>query len=304
MRFGLSCVTHSHGRHQRQKRALRWALLLTSIFCLVEFLGGIFTKSLALISDAAHMFTDIAALVMSYIALLISQKKADRLRTFGYYRFEILAAILNASLLFFVAFYIVLEAYQRFFSPMPIASKSVLLIAVLGLLVNLIAIRVLHDEQNHNLNFKSAYLEVWSDTLGSIGVILSALLIQLFGWKWVDSFVAVLIAIWILPRAWRLLKASIHILLEGVPEGMDLHKLEQDFLSVQGVLQVHELHVWALSQNKISLTAHVVLDKAYSVEEKLIALNAMLIEKYGILHTTLQLEYKSCEQSHTCLLFD
>lgn len=296
-------MTHSHSLHQRQKRALQYALFLTSLFCLVEFFGGIFTKSLALISDAAHMFTDAAALAMSYVALIISQKKADHLRTFGYYRFEILAAVFNASLLLVVAFYIAIEAYQRLVSPEPIFSQSVLLIAVVGLMVNLISIRLLHQEQHHNMNFKSAYLEVWSDALGSLGVILSALLIQFFRWYWVDSLVAVLIAVWILPRTWCLLKASIHILLEGVPEGINLHSLEQDFLSLQGVKAVHELHVWALSQNKISLTAHVVLDCAYDREESLSRLNAMLLEKYNILHTTLQLEYKDCEQSHACVLF-
>ncbi len=302
MRCGLNFVTHNHAKpaHIRQERALKGAFLLTLIFCFVELFGGVLTKSLALISDAAHMFTDVTALAISYAAIKISQKKADHLRTFGYYRFEILAAVVNAILLFGVAFYIAFEAYRRMSAPAHIQSTMMLVIAFLGLIVNLLSMRLLHREQHDSMNLKSAYLEVWSDALGSIGVIISALLIQWLQWYWADSLIAILIAVWILPRTWNLLKASIHILLEGVPERIDLHQLQQALLQTEGVIEIHELHVWAINHDKISLTAHVVIEKAYNAEQMIALLNEMLFKEYAILHTTLQLEYLHCEQSLKC----
>ena len=302
MPFGLSFVRSNHEahHHSRQERSLKGALLLTLVFFLVELFGGLFTQSLALISDAAHMFTDVTALAISYASIKIGQKKADHLRTFGYYRFEILAAAFNAGLLFIVAFYIAFEAYLRISTPKDIQSMTMLIIAVVGLLVNLFSMRLLHQEQHSSINLKSAYLEVWSDALGSIGVILGALLIQQWGWYWVDSVIAIAIGLWILPRTWVLLKTSIHILLEGVPEKIDIYQLQQAFLKVDGVVGVHELHVWALNHNKISLTAHIVTDEAYHTEQMIMRLNDMLFKEYGILHTTLQLEYQPCNASLEC----
>lgn len=302
MPFGLSFVTSNHKTHHHsgQERSLQGAFVLTSIFFLVELLGGIFTQSLALVSDAAHMFTDVTALAISYAAIKISQKKADHFRTFGYYRFEILAAAFNASLLFIVAFYIAFEAYQRINTPKDIQSTTMLIIAFIGLLVNLFSMKLLHKEQHTSINLKSAYLEVWSDAMGSIGVILGAFLIQQWGWYWVDSLIAIAISLWILPRTWALLKTSIHILLEGVPEQINIQQLQQAFLKVEGVVGIHELHVWALNHDKISLTAHVVIDEAYPTEQMMMKLSDMLFKEYGVLHTTLQLEYQPCNASLEC----
>ena len=201
---------------------MRTALGLTFGFLLAEVIGGVVTGSLALISDAAHMFTDAAALAIALAAIRIARRPADVRRTYGYHRFEILAAAFNALLLFAVALYILFEAYQRFRNPPEIQSTGMLVIASLGLVVNLISIRLLSGGKDSSLNVKGAYLEVWSDLLGSLGVIAGALVIRFTGWAWVDTLIAVAIGFWVLPRTWVLLKDSLNILLEGVPEGIDV----------------------------------------------------------------------------------
>ena len=236
---------HDHSHATGNERALKVALALTSTFLLVELVGGILTKSLALISDAAHMFTDTAALAIALAAIQIAKRPVDKTRTFGYYRFEILAAAFNALLLFGVALYILYEAYQRLQSPPEIQPTGMLVIATFGLVVNLVSMRVLSGGKEHSLNVKGAYLEVWSDLLGSLGVIVGAVIIRFTGWTWVDSAVAVLIGLWVLPRTWILLKSSLNILLEGVPEDIDIDKVEELLLSVNGVKSIHDLHVWS-----------------------------------------------------------
>ena len=211
-------ASHAHGIPSTDnERALRIALALTGSFLIAEVIGGVLTGSLALISDAAHMLTDTAALAIALAAIRIARRPADRRRTYGYHRFEILAAAFNALLLFAVALYILVEAYRRFTSPPEIHSVGMLVVASIGLIVNLISIRLLSGGQSDSLNVKGAYLEVWSDLLGSIGVIVGAVVIQLTGWSWVDPLVAVAIGLWVLPRTWILLKDSLNILLEGVP---------------------------------------------------------------------------------------
>ncbi|MCW8399461.1 cation diffusion facilitator family transporter [Legionella sp. PATHC038] len=275
------------------KERLLWsALLLTGGFLIAEVVGGIITGSLALISDAAHMLTDVTALIIALIAIRISKRPADERRTFGYYRFEILAAAFNAALLFVVALYILFEAYQRLKQPPEIYSLGMLIIASMGLVVNLASMSLLSSEKDKSLNIKSAYLEVWSDMLGSLGVIAAALIIRFLGWSWVDSAVAVVIGLWVLPRTWVLLKETVNILLEGVPSGVNLEKIKAHMMGVEGVLGVHDLHVWAITSDKISLTAHLVV--ASNVEEKPIRVNVqnILFSQFKIRHTTLQTEHK------------
>ncbi len=286
---------HSHGIAKTSKaHPLVLALILTATFLIAEVAGGIITGSLALISDAAHMLTDVMALTIALIAIRIGQRPADAVRTFGYYRFEILAAAFNTILLFLVALYILYEAYQRLQHTPEILSMGMLVIASIGLIVNLISMRLLTSSSDKGLNMKSAYLEVWSDMLGSIGVIMAALVIRLTGWLWVDSIIAVLIGLWVLPRTWVLLKESINILLEGVPKGIDLKKLKESALKIEGVLDIHELHVWAITSDKINLTAHVVIDPKYDSESTLPKLRKLFSSKFGISHITLQHEFKKC----------
>ena len=291
-------ATHTHALPTSQNEKFLWiALGLTSSFLIAEVIGGIVTGSLALLSDAAHMFTDASALAISLAAMRIAKRPADLRRTFGYHRFEILAAAFNAILLFLVAIYILYEAYQRFNFPAEVQPIGMLVIASIGLIVNLISMRLLSAGKDTSLNVKGAYLEVWSDMLGSIGVIAGALMIRFTGWVWVDSAIAVAIGLWVLPRTWILLKESLNILLEGVPEGMDIDEIQKSMLAVPGVISVHDFHVWAITSGKTSLTAHVVYNTAYSPEDQLLpAVQSVLAKRFNVHHTTLQYEKTPCTQ--------
>jgi len=288
---------HPVATKQNQKQ-LTVALILTSIFLVAEVIGGLVTGSLALLSDAAHMFTDASALAISLAAVQIAKRAADSKRTFGYHRFEILAAAFNAMMLFAVAMYILYEAYQRFKAPPEIQSGGMLVIAIFGLVVNLISMKLLSAGKDASLNVKGAYLEVWSDMLGSIGVIIGALIIRFTGWVWVDAVIAVAIGLWVLPRTWILLKESLNILLEGVPEGMDLEEIIAQLASSKGVVSVHDVHLWALTSGKVSLTAHVVYEASLSPEQQVLpSMKEVLAEKYKIFHTTIQFETTHCGQA-------
>lgn len=289
---------HSHAASSGTNERPLWiALALTSGFLIAEVIGGILTNSLALISDAAHMFTDAAALAVSLAAIRIGRRPADSVRTFGYYRFEILAAAFNAALLFLVALYILYEAYQRLKNPPEVQSTGMLIIASLGLVVNLVSMRMLRAGKDASLNVKGAYLEVWSDMLGSLGVILAAVVIKFTGWGWVDSLVAVAIGLWVLPRTWTLLRQSMNILLEGVPEGIGLADVKAAILGISGVGGVHDLHVWAISSGKVSLAVHIVSDLAPSQWPGLLqSVRLRLAERFDIHHVTMQVEKTPCEQ--------
>lgn len=267
------------------------ALGLTGSFMMTEVIAALITGSLALLSDAAHMFTDSAALAVSLVAMRIAKRAADRKRTFGYYRFEILAASFNAVLLFLVALYILFEAYQRLRTPVEVQSMGMLVVASVGLVINLISMRLLRGGSDESLNVKGAYLEVWSDMLGSIGVIVAAIVIWFTGWTWVDSLVAAGIGLWVLPRTWVLLKASINILLQGVPEGVDMEKVEAAIRAVSGVTDLHDLHVWSLTSGKSVMSAHVVANLGVRDEQGILAdVTELAQKKFEIVDVTLQVE--------------
>ena len=287
---------HDHDAASTKNEQRLWvALALTTTYLVAEIIGGIITGSLALLSDAAHMFTDAAALAISLAAIRIARRPADKARTFGYYRFEILAAAVNAVVLFLVALYILFEAYQRLQNPIPIASGGMMVVAAIGLVVNIIAIRLLRSGSKESLNIKSAYLEVWSDLIGSVAVIVAAIIIKFTGWQPIDPILAVLIGLWILPRTWVLLKQSVNILLEGVPEGIALAEIDQALREVPGVTEVHDLHVWAISSGKVSLTAHLVINVAIRGEQQVLAAVSNLLEqKFDIRHSTVQMETDPC----------
>jgi cobalt-zinc-cadmium efflux system protein len=286
---------HDHARGASMQRM--WIVFgLTAGFLVVEVVGGILTNSLALLSDAAHMFTDVMALAIAIAAMRLSLLPADRKRTFGYHRFEILAAALNATLLFLVALYILYEAYQRWITPPSIESLGMLAIALVGLAVNLACMLLLSSDAGSNLNVKGAYLEVWADALGSVGVIIAALIVTFTGWTRADPIVAVLIALWVLPRTWTLFKQSVNVLLEGVPEGMDLSVIDGRLRALPGVRDVHDLHIWAIGSGRASLTAHLILDEAHAdVQRVLNEANEVLRRDFGLTHTTLQAELEHCD---------
>lgn len=278
---------HTAGATSRQ---LTFALVLTGAFLIAEIVGGIVFNSLALLSDAAHMFTDVVALAIALAAIQIGKRPADDRRTFGYRRFEILAAAFNAVLLFLVAGYVLWEGMQRIVDPEPVGSTGMLIVAGIGLGINLISMRILASSKDRSLNIKGAYLEVWADMLGSAGVIGAALVILLTGWRWVDPAVAIAIGLWVLPRTWILLRNTLHILLEGAPVGIDVAKVRGALAGVPGVSGVHDLHVWVSGADQPSASAHLVLAPLADAEAVRTAARGLLEARFGVHHATVQTE--------------
>ena len=289
---------HGHGHHDHaagaSARALTIALGLSAATLLAE-LGGAWTfNSLALLSDAAHMMTDVAALAIALMATRIGAKAADDRRSFGYKRLEILAAAFNALLLFAAAAYVLVEAIGRFRTPEPVAAGGMIAVAAFGLVMNLAAMRVLMAGRGESMAMRGAYLEVWADAIGSLGVIAGAVLIRLTGSHWIDPAVAIAIALWILPRTWALLSDTINVLLEGVPRGLDLAEVRRAIGAVAGVANVHDLHVWSMSPAQVNATAHVAVADDADGEAVRRAVAALLERDFAIGHVTIQVEREAC----------
>lgn len=280
---------HNHATGANSKM-LAIALVLTTVFLIAELIGSFVFNSLALLSDAAHMFTDSAALAIALAAVKIGQRPADNARTFGYRRFEVLAAAFNALLLFAVAGYVLYEGVSRFFEPTEVESTGMLVVAALGLVINIIAMKLLSAGKTSSLNIKGAYLEVWADMLGSVGVIVAAIVIMLTGWQWVDPVVAIGIGLWVLPRTWVLLRDTTQILLEGVPRGVDLTAIRAAINGAPGVKGVHDLHVWSMTGEDHNLSAHIEMADGGEAEAVRTSVAALLLENYKIEHATLQVE--------------
>ena len=287
---------HDHGGGEvKHEKPLWWALGLTATFLVAEVIGGLLTNSLALLSDAAHMATDVIALTISLVAVRLSRRPPDAKRTYGYARMEAIGALVNGGMLFLVAGYILWEAVGRFSEPPSVASTGMLVIAALGLVINLIAMRLLKAGSGESLNVKGAYLEVWADMLGSVGVIIGALIIQFTGFYIADPIIAVLIGLWVLPRTWTLLRAAGQVLMQGVPDGLDLEAVRAMMLSHPSVEAIHDVHAWALASKEPILTAHIVLASATDDVDKVRGtLAAALDEQFGIAHATLQVERFAC----------
>lgn len=286
---------HDHGLDTiRHEGPLRWALALTAGFLAVELAGAWFSNSLALLSDAAHMATDTFALGIALAAVHLARRPPDARRTYGYARAEALGALFNGSLLMLLAVYILYEALQRFRQPPEVATTTMMVVAALGLVVNLISMRLLRAGSGENLNMKSAYLEVWSDMLGSVAVLVGAIVIQLTGWRLTDPLLAVGIGLWVLPRTWHLMREAVHLLLEGVPRGLDVAQVREAMLAVPGVASVHDLHLWSVSSSQPLLSAHVMLAGEHPGEATREHLATMLGQRFGIHHSTLQMESAPC----------
>lgn len=279
-------------------RMLGWALALTATFLIVEVAGAFWFNSLALLSDAGHMLTDVAALAIALLAIKIGQRPADDRRTFGYRRMEVLAAAFNALMLFAVAIYVMVEAVQRVREPQQVATTGMLVIATAGLIVNLIAMRLLSAGKDASLNVKGAYLEVWADMLGSLGVIAGAIAIKLTGWLWIDILVAVGIGLWVLPRTWTLLRATTQLLMQGVPAGIDLAHVRAVIEATPGVASAHDLHVWATASDEVTLTVHTVLVEDVDGETVRLAVAKRISAEYHIAHVAIQTERTPCGEAH------
>jgi cobalt-zinc-cadmium efflux system protein len=284
-----SSASHHTGR-------LTLVLALTTAFMVVEIIGALWTGSLALLADAGHMLTDVGALGMSLLAVQFAQKPPTSLNTYGYFRAEILAAMANGVVLFLVSGYILYEAFERVWDPPQILSGPMLVIAVLGFGVNLLGMRLLHHGARESLNIRGAYLEVLGDALGSVGVIVAAVVIQTTGFALADPLASAAIGLFILPRTWVLLRQALHILMEGVPSHLDVGQIETAMTMVPGVRAVHDLHIWTLTSGKEAMSSHVVVDDLTAGDRLLRELHKLLHERFGIEHTTIQLELEPLVQ--------
>lgn len=288
---------HSHGggipagsAAGRNKGRLAWALALTLTYMAAEVVGGLLTGSLALLADAAHMVTDAGGLALSLLAIHYAAKAPSPGKSFGYMRFEILAALANAVVLLGVTAYILYEAYRRFFEPTEILGWPMMLVAFVGLGVNLASMRLLAGGSSESLNVKGAYFEVFSDMLGSVGVIAAALVVMATGWRWVDPLVGAGIGLFIVPRTWRLLSEALHILLEGTPPGVVLAALRTEIEAMPGVRRAYDLHAWTLTSGFDAMSGHVVMDDVAAGPDVIRAVRRLVKERHGIEHVTVQVE--------------
>lgn len=285
--------------HKKQNtKNLFFSVALTGLIFIAELIGGLLTGSLALLSDSAHVFMDMFALGLSYLAVRAAALPANDRHTYGYHRMQILAALINGTSLLVISIEIFREAIKRFQNPEPILAGPMLIVAVIGLVVNIIVAFLLHEHDHDDLNTRSAFLHVLGDTLASFGVIIAGILIIFTGQQWIDPLVSVLISLLILYSAGRLILKTVHILAEGMPEGMRASEVAEVIKSVDGVSDIHDLHIWTVGPGYVALSAHVTLeDQNISQTDKLMEeIKRILSLEYGIEHTTIQVECTNCGQ--------
>lgn len=291
--------SHSHGYHDHthgaNKKALTISLILIGVFMIVEVIGGIVTNSLALLSDAGHMLSDTFSLLIALLAFKFGEKKADKVRTFGYKRFEILAAVFNGATLIVIAIAIFIGAINRFIDPPEVASTGMLVIASIGLLVNIIVAKILMSGDTHgNLNMRGAFIHVLGDLFGSVAAIVAALSIMFLDWGFMDPLASVIVAVIITVSGWRVLKQSLHVLMEGVPQDVDLPHLLEEVRTVDGVEDVHHVHIWSITSGFNAMSGHIVVNGSLNVHETQAIISKIeeKMKKSNISHVTLQVECK------------
>ncbi|TAH47386.1 MAG: cation transporter [Elusimicrobia bacterium] len=292
---------HPHAPEASRSRKLLFAFALTSITLFVEAVGGWISGSLALLADAGHMLVDASALLFAWLGAWFARKPADALRSFGYARLEVLVGYTNALTQLLLVAWIAYEAISRLFEPAPILSGTMLLVACIGLLVNLVVLRVLGGHEHDDLNTAAARLHVIGDLLGSLGAVTAALVVRYLDWLWADPAISLLVSALILRSAWHLLRRSAHILLEGVPEGFDVEALNRRLeAGVEGICGVHHLHVWQLAGGRRMATLHAQLVDGSNTDAVLARLQSLLRHEFGISHATIQVESAACPQAHCC----
>lgn len=304
-------MKQDHVHHIAHKRSisshqsnLLIALFITSAIMVAEFMGGLLSNSLALLSDAGHMFMDILALLLSFFALRFATRPATENQTFGFYRLEILAALINGTVLLILSLFIFYEAYQRFVEPREIRGFLMLGIAAIGLGANVVSALVLRAGSRESLNVKGAFLHVVGDLISSLGVILAGAIILLTGWKRVDSIISFVIGIIILIGAYKLVMESVHILLESTPKDIALTEVIDGVKTLEGVRDLHHVHLWTITSGIYALSAHVLIEDQMTSRSSQILedINRFLREKFSIDHTTIQFECEACETDFVCRL--
>ena len=292
---------HVHSAASENQKRLAIVFGLTATYLIAEVVGGLITHSLALLSDAGHMLTDVAGLGLALIAIRFAQRPATPERTYGYHRVEILAAVINAVVLIGISIFILWEAYERFRNPPAVASGMMLGVAVVGLVVNVTGMILLRGGSSASLNVKGAYFEVLSDMLSSVGVIIAAAIMWTTGWYYADPLLSAGIGLFILPRTWALLREALGVLLEGTPADINLAALRQALEQVGGVAGVHDLHVWSLTSGTNALSVHVILAEGASHDEVLLAAQRCATSAFRIAHATVQVERAGCADGETHL---
>lgn len=288
-------------RSSEQNKKIRFKLglilILTALYMVAEVIGGIITNSLALLADAGHMLGDLAALGMSFWATWLILKPASPEKTYGYYRLEILVALINGLLLIGIAFFIINEGVQRFLSPQEIKAPLMIAIAVGGFIINIAGLFILHSSVRQNLNVKGAYLHIIGDTLGSIGTVSAGLIIYFFQFYYADIIISLIIAIIISVNAIKLIVESSNILLEGTPKHIDINEIKSVLVDLPEVQRIHELHVWSISLQRVALSIHVVSESPDS-HDVLCKVDRLLRERFNIHHLTIQVEPPGFPEKH------
>lgn len=300
----MSCHSHGHSHggpshSAANRKRLLLTLVLAAGYMIAEIVGGLISNSLALLADAGHMFSDVASLALSAFAIWIADRPAGSQRTFGYYRAEILAALVNGATLVAVSFFIVFEAWQRFSDPPEVHGSLMMWIAVGGLVVNLIGLIVLHGGKDHSLNVRGAWLHVLSDTLGSVAAIGAGVLIQNFGWHIADPIISAVISVLVVVSAWRLLSESVRVLMQAAPASIDVAELYAALIATPGVLDVHDLHVWTITSGMDSVSCHIVSDESQPHATLLQAVRDVVIDQFSIEHVTIQIEPEGFQEPET-----
>ena len=295
---------HAHGHHPsaagKNKRPLAIILVLTSIYMLAEVVGGLLTNSLALLADAGHMLTDVGGLGLAFLAISFAERPATAERTYGYYRVEILAALVNAVVLIGISLYVLFESYHRFLNPPEVQSLGVLGIASVGLAVNIAGVFILRAGSKESLNLKGAYFEVLSDMLASVGVIIAAVIMITTGWYYADPLISAAIGLFIFPRTWALLRDAVGVLLEGTPSDVNMAKVRSALSDIGGVAEIHDLHVWSITSGMNALSVHAVLADGAGHDEVLKKIHDTCLSKFEIVHVTAQVERDefACHEAH------
>lgn len=297
--------SHGHGHHHHHHHAdtssmstmkLFWVTLLNLSITIFQVVGGVISNSLSLLSDAAHNLGDSSAIFIAFLAGKRAQKASDERRTFGYRRIEILAALFNSVVLIAICIYLIYEAYERFFSSEVIEGKTMIFVAIFGLLANLISVLVLQKDKEGNLNVKAAYLHLLGDTLSSVAVIAGSIAIIFWQIYWIDPVISILVSLYLIKHTWSVVRQTVDILMQSTPEGIDVKEVKKHVEKVPEVENIHHLHIWKLDDTRIFMEAHIslkediLISKTREIEDKI----HHILEKFNISHITLQFGYKCC----------